>query len=99
MKKQTQKKKKQQKTNDVKWFVLRGFNKQDEDKVGFLALDDDNHKYSIVDSISEALKLPSKNVNNVSSFGTPEQWFDFFKNDDALSDWKFHLMKIRSPRR
>ena len=80
---------------DVSWFVLMGFNKDNEDETGMLAFDNESKKpYKIVNDIKEALKFPSKNVNNVNGFGTPDQWLEFFNREPELENWKFHLMKV-----
>ena len=97
--------KNQKKPDKVSWYALMGFDKTNEDNVGFLALnreDQSNKKcrkaYAIVHEISDALKFPSENVNGKDNFGTPEQWLNFFKNEHELSDWSFHLTKIKTPK-
>lgn len=87
--------------HDVKWFVLRGFKINNKDETGFLAINKSSTSkdvYCIVDSIEDAMKFPTKNVYNIKGFGTPKQWFEFFKGESALYDWKFHLMKVADPR-
>lgn len=80
---------------DVKWFALMGFNKDNEDETGMLAFDNDSKKpYKIVHDLKDALKFPSKNINKVDGFGTPEQWLDFFNKEPELSGWRFHLIKV-----
>lgn len=72
-----------------------GFNKDNEDETGMLGLDLEAKKpYKIVHDVHEALKFPSKNINNVKGFGTPEQWLDFFNHEPELGRWKFHLIKV-----
>lgn len=72
-----------------------GFNKDNEDETGMLAFDNESKKpYKIVQDMHDALKFPSVNVNNVSGFGTPEQWLKFFNTEPELSSWKFHLVKV-----
>ena len=77
---------------------MRGFNQEDKDNTGFLGMDKSGKKhrsiYKIVDSPEDALKFPSINVDNVNGFGTPKQWLEFFKGEDELSSWKFHLVKV-----
>jgi hypothetical protein len=80
--------------------MLMGFNKNDKDETGFLALDKDHVKknvYKMTKDATEALRFPSINVNNLSSFGTPKQWLEFFKGEHELSGWKFHLVKAKAP--
>lgn len=82
----------------VDWFVLRGFNVDNNDETGFLALDkSENAKntYKIVDSQKDAMKFPSMNIYNKEGFGTPKQWLEFFKGEYELENWKFRLMKIK----
>lgn len=76
-----------------------GYNRKDKDQQGMLAMNDGKgtSSYKIVGYIKDALKFPSKNVDKVSGFGTPEQWLEFFSSEPELKDWKFHLMKILAP--
>ena len=86
-------------SQDVKWFVLRGFKLSNKDETGFLAIDHSSHSrdlYQIVDDVEDAMRFPSKNVYGIEGFGTPKQWLEFFKGEEALSDWKFHLAKVRN---
>lgn len=86
----------------VDWFVLMGYKKDDKDKTGFLAIDQEKlgkNAYVCTKDKKKALKFPSENVYNVDSFGTPKQWLDFFKEENELSDWEFHLSKVRDPRK
>lgn len=72
-----------------------GYNKDNEDETGMLAFDSESRKpYKIVKDLNDALKFPSKNINNVEGFGTPEQWLDFFNSEPELEDWRFHLIKV-----
>lgn len=84
----------------LEWFVMRGFNQANKDDVGFLGMDKSKKKhqsvYKIVDSPEDAMKFPSININNTASFGTPKQWLEFFKGEDELSNWKFHLVKVKN---
>ena len=87
-------------TTDVKWYVLRGFKIENKDETGFLSINAPEKSkdiYKIVDSQDEAMKFPSENVYGTKGFGTPKQWFEFFKGEPELEDWKFHLMKVRGP--
>ena len=81
------------------WFVFRGFKKDNKDETGFLAIEPNPSRkkdlYKIVDSIEEAMKFPSDNVYGTKGFGTPQQWLSFFKGEDDLSEWKFHLLKVK----
>ena len=89
------------KTPKVDWYVLRGFKLENEDDTGFLGINipkTNNDTYKIVKSQTEALKFPSENVYEVKGFGTPKQWLEFFKGEDELSGWKFHLLKMRAPK-
>lgn len=78
---------------------MRGFCKDDKTQTGFLGLDNQlagkrrGSVYKIVDDLEDALKFPSENVYGKEGFGTPKQWLEFFKGEDELSSWKFHLMK------
>lgn len=60
-------------SNDVVWFVMRGFNLDDKTNTGFLSLNTkpSHDVYDIVEDLSEALKFPSKNVYGIDGFGTP----------------------------
>ncbi len=83
----------------VDWFVLRCSRRDDKTVNGFLAIDKDfrsssKQVYSIVEDSSNAMRFPSTNVYNTDGFGTPKQWLEFFKGENELSDWKFHLVKI-----
>ena len=85
----------------VKWYVLRGFNVDDNDNVGFLGIDKSGTTrdiYKIVEDLEDAMKFPSKNVYSTKGFGTPQQWLEFFKTEPALCNWKFHLVKVCSPK-
>ena len=77
---------------------MRGYRKDNKDEVGFLSIDKNNIKdiYKIVDDLEDAMKFPSTNVYNTKGFGTPKQWLAFFKGEEALSDWKFHLVKVKN---
>ena len=92
---------KTQKKPKVKWYVLRGYNIGNKDDTGFLSIDKTkkSHQiYKIVESQEDAIKFPSENVYGIKGFGTPKQWFEFFKGEPELEDWKFHLMKVRGPK-
>lgn len=88
----------------MKWFVLRGFKIDDKDTTGFLGINKNYAKtskdsvYKIVDDKEDALKFPSENVYKTKGFGTPKQWLEFFKGEDDLKEWKFHLMKVIAPK-
>lgn len=86
----------QSKNITTKWFVLMGFNKNDEDHTGFLSFDiDEKVSYKIVDNVKDALKFPEKNITSKKGFGTPKQWLKFFNSEPMLNEWKFHLMQIK----
>lgn len=53
--------------------------------------------YKIVEDVDDALKFPSANIYGKEDFGTPKQWLEFFKGEDELSSWKFHLVKTSAP--
>jgi hypothetical protein len=78
-----------------------GYNRKDKDQQGMLGMSDGKgtSSYKIVDYVKDALKFPSQNVDKASDFGTPEQWLEFFSSEPELKNWKFHLMKILSPRK
>lgn len=84
----------------MQWFVLRGFNRYDKSETGFLAIDKSRaskNVYKIVEDREDAMKFPSTNVYGTDSFGTPKQWLEFFKGEEELSSWKFHLLKTNAP--
>ena len=88
-------------TPKVDWYVLMGFNKENDSETGFLAMnmgrtDYRQKAYKIVHDTRKALKFPSENIYGVNGFGTPKQWLEFFKGEDELSTWKFHLSKIKN---
>lgn len=86
--------------NACKWYVIHGFNVDDETQTGFLGMNmtkEPNGPYKIVKTYDEALKFPSMNIYGIKGFGTPKQWLEFFKGEDELSNWKFNLLKIRAP--
>ena len=92
---------KAQKQPKVKWYVLRGYNIDNKDDTGFLSIDKTGkpHQiYKIVESQEDAIKFPSENVYGTKGFGTPKQWFEFFKGEPELEDWKFHLVKVNGPK-
>lgn len=96
MDKKTDKKKQPKSRSKLAWYVMVGFNKENPDKVGCLAIDvspGSKSTYKIV-GLSEAKKFPSKNVNHVKGFGTPEQWLELFNSDPELEEWRFHLSKV-----
>ena len=80
-----------------------GFDRNDKSQQGMLALNPNkksplSDSYAIVHDVHEAMKFPSKNVYNLSSFGTPEQWLEFFSKEKELRSWSFHLMPVLAPR-
>ena len=82
--------------------MLVGYNKEDKNKTGFLAINEKStgkNIYKCTKNYIEALKFPSKNIYNVDSFGTPKQWLEFFTKEDELSGWEFHLVKTKDPRK
>ena len=86
----------QNKNNTTKWFVLMGYNKNNEDNTGFLSFNiDEKVPYKIVDNVNDAMKFPEKNVTSKKGFGTPVQWLKFFNSEPLLNEWKFHLMQIK----
>ena len=80
----------------LEWFVMRGHKVDAKDEVGFLSIskDDPKNVYKIVEDVDDASFFPSTNVYKTKGFGTPQQWLKFFKGEDSLSAWKFHLVKI-----
>ena len=92
---------KSQNLTEVKWFALRCFKKDDKDETGFLAIDNSKlakQIYKIVESVDDAMKFPSVNVYGTKGFGTPKQWLEFFKGENDLSSWKFHLVVVKAPK-
>ena len=86
----------------LEWFVLRGFKKDDKEVTGFLSINQKKSKkddvYKVVEDVEDAMKFPSENVYRTKGFGTPKQWLEFFKGEDELSEWKFHLLKVKGPK-
>ena len=77
------------------WYVMYGYNKDNQDQVGYLSFSSQaGHTYNIVPDLAQAKRFPSKDKKN-KDFGTPEQWLDFFDNDPELDDWSFHLVKVK----
>lgn len=84
-----------------KWCVLFGFKVDDPDEVGFLSLRDQRDLalnpsagiYRIVPEVEGAKHFPCENYLSASSFAPPEKWLEFFKQEDELKDWRFHLVK------
>lgn len=78
---------------------MYGYNTSNKDETGFLGISKvGKPHYKIVEMHKDAIKFPSENVYGIKGFGTPKQWFDFFKGETELEDWKFHLMKVRGPK-
>ena len=80
-------------------YVMYGFCKSAQDKVGYLAkiphnADDED---VIVDDIKQAKLFPETDKNGITGFGTPKQWLDFVNSEFdeiyGLDAWKFHLVK------
>ena len=86
------------------WCALLGFRLDNHDEVGCLALRTADELranpragvYKIVDDISDAKWFPCENYDNLSGFATPEKWLEFFSDEPALKEWKFHLVKRTS---
>lgn len=84
-----------------KWCVLFGFKIDDPDEVGFLSFRDQRDLasnsrgglYKIVSEVEDAKHFPCENYLSASSFAPPEKWLEFFKQEDELRDWRFHLVK------
>ena len=84
----------------IKWCVLYGFNINDKTEVGYLALrDQDELKrnprlgvYEVVEDESKAKRFPKENYDSQPGFAPPEKWLEFFKGEDELKDWRFHLV-------
>ena len=78
-----------------------GYNKNDVDDTGMLALDEDPHaksSYKIVHAVKDALLFPSRNIYELKDFGTPKQWLSFFNGEPLLKDWKFKLISVIGPK-
>jgi len=84
-------------------LVLYGFNKNNIDNVGFLALNDRRgpmqSSYKITHDINEALKFPKENIDGNPQFGTPAQWYQFFLKEPSLKNWQFHFVKLNQKRK
>lgn len=84
-----------------KWCVLFGFKVDDPDEVGFLSFRDQRDLalnprasiYRIVPEVEDAKHFPCENYLLASGFAPPEKWLEFFKQEDELKDWRFHLVK------
>lgn len=77
------------------WYVMYGYNKDNQDQVGYLSFSSQaGNTYEIVPDLAQAKRFPSKDKKN-KDFGTPKQWLDFFDNDPELDDWSFHLVKVK----
>ena len=76
---------------------MRGFRRDNKDEVGFLSIDKSSRRgvYKVVEDVDDAMRFPSFNIYNIEGFGTPKQWLEFFKGESELSDWKFHLVKVK----
>lgn len=80
------------------WYVLRAFKKDNKAETGFLSISkskSSNGLYEVVESLVDASEFPSLNVYKTKGFGTPKQWLDFFRDEPSLSEWDFHLVKLR----
>lgn len=81
--------KKAKPVEEVKWYVLFGFNKNDDTKTGYFKAPSE-----IVDDINKASSFPTQNVLSVEGFGTPHQWLDFVNEDNGLNNgFQFHLVR------
>ena len=76
-----------------RWYVLYGFNKNEESKTGYLSFrQKPSFKYEVVDDIKLAKRFPADNYDKLDDFAPPEKWMKFFNQEHELSDWKFHLV-------
>jgi len=82
-----------------RWYVLYGFNKNEESQTGYLSFKEaPSFKYEIVDDADLARYFPAENYDKASDFASPDKWLKFFNKEHELSDWKFHLIaKTRLP--
>lgn len=75
------------------WYVLYGFNKNEESKTGYLSFrQKPSFKYEVVDDVKLAKYFPAENYDELDDFASPEKWMKFFNREHELSDWKFHLI-------
>ena len=76
--------------DELKWYVLFGFNKNDIDSVGFYKSPD-----QVVEDSEDATWFPSENILSVQGYGTPAAWRDMINDDESLnSGYEFHLVKL-----
>lgn len=83
-----------------KTYVLFGFNETDFETTGYLKINDVANGisgiYSTVNNIKLATRFTDKNITNRKGFAPPEKWIDFFKKEDELSNWNFHLVAVKN---
>ena len=81
------------------WYVLYGFNKNEENQTGYLSFKETpKFKYEVVDDVDLARYFPAENYDKASDFASPDKWLKFFNKERELVDWKFHLIaKTRLP--
>ena len=73
-----------------KTYVLYGFNKSNEEEIGFFG-----KKLDITSNQDEAMRFPTSAKKGQIGFGTPEQWLEFINADDDINHgYKFHLVGL-----
>lgn len=76
---------KKDKTCRRKYAVLYGFNIDDKDDTGYLALGDNGPRVT-----KNWLDAARFSLSAEPGKGTPRDWCEFFKGEAALSRWRFH---------
>lgn len=72
--------------------VLFGFNKEDEDQVGYFAMDGSRPFVTTEEALAKCFPLRKK--RGQTGFGTPQQWCEFVNSDFHLCcGYKFHVVK------
>lgn len=88
---QKRRQKRQRRTDRNVSYVMFGFDKDDNEKVGFFGKDLD-----IVYDADDAKVFCSKNKSKLVGFTTPEKWLEFINDDKDLNhNFKFHLVPYR----
>ena len=75
----------------MKIAYMFGYDKNSPDRTGWLKVT--RSGYEIAEDILDATPFETENVSGRKGWGSPEQWKEFFNSEDALSDWRFHIVK------
>ena len=72
--------------------ILFGFCKDDEDQVGYFAMENGHSFVSTEEEL--AMHFPLRKKRGQVGFGTPQQWCDLVNSDEDLCHgYKFHVVK------